>query len=65
MLSTDGIALADESRVKKLQVAHYNMLYRYLKHKYKQNVDDHFREGMEIARLGREAHVIRAHRLPV
>lgn len=65
MLSTDGIKLADESKVRKLQVSHYNMLYRYLKHKYRGNVDEYFREGMEIAKLGREAHVIRSHRLPV
>ena len=65
MLSTDGIALSDESTVRKLQVSHFNMLYRYLKHKYKTNVDDHFKEGMQIAKLGREAHIIRAHRLPV
>lgn len=65
MLSTDGIRLADESKVRKLRESHYNMLYRYLKHKYRRNVDDHFREGMEIASLGREAHFIRSHRLPV
>ena len=65
MLSTDGLRLADESKVKELQVSHYNMLYRYLRHKYNLNVDDHFKEGMDIARLGREAHYIRAHRLPV
>jgi hypothetical protein len=65
MLSTDGLRLSDEAKVKNLQVSHYNMLYRYLKHKYRHNVDEYFKEGMEIARLGREAHIIRAHRLPV
>jgi hypothetical protein len=65
MLSTDGITLADESKVRNLQGRHYTMLYRYLNHKYKHNVDSYFHEGVTMSRLGREAHEIRTHRLPV
>jgi hypothetical protein len=65
MLSTDGIALEDKSKVQKLQGCHYTMLYRYLSHKYKDNISIHFQEGLKISRLGREAYQIRNHRLPV
>ena len=65
MLSTEGVTLADESKVRKLQARHFNMLYRYLNHKYKFNAETFFHEGMLMCRLGREAHEIRIHRLPV
>lgn len=65
MLSCDGIALRDESKVRKLQARHFNMLFRYLHHKYRGCADNYFNEGMKLCSLGREAFEIRTHRLPV
>ena len=65
MLSTEGIVLEDESKVRKLQARHFNMLYRYLHHKYKDLAVNYYNDGMMLCRLGREAHEIRTHRLPV
>jgi hypothetical protein len=65
ILSTDGVQLTDEPKVRRLQSRHFHMLRRYLQHKYKSAGDTYFRDGLALTGLGLEAFRIRTHRLPV
>lgn len=65
MLSADGVTLEDESKASRLLQCQHNMLYRYLMFKYKDEAMALFSDGLELVKLGREAHEIRNFRLPV